>query len=187
MKKFFSLVLLTACTLSYPAAQSPAKKKEILPGGKQNASYAGVTIPLGNFSETHLAGIILQYSRSDHRFGNMEKKIPGQIGFVYTAGLFYYPGRKENIVTTTYKYPAFTYLHLYGGLIWNPGKQAHITLSGGPALGLYNGLASFYTGLQLDGTYYISKRVGITPGLHLMKENKSDPLWSGSLKTSFIF
>ena len=187
MKIKLCILFLSACFAIQSSAQEKDNKKFIPPSGVNNAASLGPALPLGNFSETHFGGISMQYSRSNNRFGIMKKNPSKKIGFTCNAGIAYYFGKEETIVSTTYQYPAYTFLHLYGGAIYNVSKKANISLTAGPALGLYNGTKAFNIGANLDASYYINKRIAITPGILLMKESGADPLWAASLKATILF
>jgi hypothetical protein len=187
MKIKLCILLLSTCFVIQSSAQEKVSKKFIPPSGANNSASLGVVLPLGNFSNTHFGGIALEYSRSNNRFSIMDKRPSKKFGFDCNAGAAYYFGKKENIVTTTYKYPAYTFLHLYGGAIYNVSRQANITLTAGPAVGLYNGITSFNIGAILDASFYIQNRIAVTPGILMMKESGADPLWAASLKATIAF
>ncbi len=186
MKIFFVLVL-AFCSVKFAAAQSRDTTTKKWPAGKQQVVSAGFNIPLEDFASTHFGGIAFEYSRSQHRFGQLTTMPSKKLGYLLEAGLAYYFGKKETVSGYTYDYPGYYFLHIYPGLVYNPCTKGNICLSAGPAAGLYDGMFQFNLGAKLQGCWYINEKTGITPGVLVMKESGADPLWSGSLKVSFAF
>jgi len=186
MKKILFFVLV-CCSTKFSAAQSTDSTTKKKAPGKQQAVSAGISIPLGDFASTHIGGIAVEYSRSDHRFGKLTTTPSRKMGLLLEAGLAYYFGKKETVSGYPYDYPGYYFLHVYPGLLYNPCKNGNISLSAGPALGLYNGDLKFNIGAKLQGTWYINEKTGITPGILVMKESGADPLWAASLKATMAF
>ena len=67
-------------------------------------------------------------------------------------------------------------------MLYNPVKNGSVTLTAGPALGIYNGNTRFNIGSKLEVSYHISKKIAIGPGIILMKESGADPLWAAAMK-----
>lgn len=181
--------LLFACLLATLSATGQSKngKKELLPGYSKIVS-AGINIPFGEFPRTHPIGIGAAFAWSKHRFGLMDKKPSKPFGFIAEGGLDYYFGKNETIGPYQYDYKGFTYIHAYGGIIYNLCRRGNINVTGGPALGLENGFSTFFWGINFNGAYYINDRIAITPGIVLMKDPKSyDALLSFSIKGSWAF
>lgn len=137
---------------------------------------------VGDFSSTHPVGIALDCSPTRHWFGLLKRK---KIAFTYNGGVVYYFGKKETVSSYPYKYPGYIFIHSFGGLLYNPAKNAGISLTTGPALGIYNGNTQFNIGSKLEASYYISNRFAIVPGIMLMKESGADPIWAASVKARF--
>lgn len=185
MKKSFALFLLLL-PASFCFSQT-GFQKNLTPRGHRNLITAGINISLGDFSNTHYGGFSTVYAWSKKRFGRLNSMPAKKIGFTGNSGIVYYAGRKETIGTGSYKYPAYIFLHAFAGAVYNANNNVHFCLTAGPAAGIYNSIVQFNSGASLQCTYYISTKIGITPGLIMMKETGSDALWSGSLRAAMAF
>ena len=154
------------------------------PEGRSQAISFGIAIPLGNFAATHFGGLTVEYLWSKNRFRQPKTKPVKSFGFIATGGLVYYAGKKETISGYLYDYPGYFFLHAFGGMLYNPVKNGSVTLTAGPALGIYNGNTKFNIGSKLEVSHYISKKIAIGPGIILMKESGADPIWATSLKAT---
>jgi hypothetical protein len=169
-------------------SQSTKENKSEAHSGYSKIISAGITIPFGEFTQTHWLGAGVNFSWSKNRFGIIDKKPSKPIGFIAYGGIHYYFGKKETVSSYPYQYNGFTYIHTYGGIIHNCGKNGNINLTTGPALGLENGFTTFFWGVNLSGAYYINEKIAITPGIIFMKDPESyDPLLSCSIKASWAF
>ena len=155
--------------------------------GKSHVAAFGLNVPLGEFSETHIAGISAHYSWSHHRFGKLKALPKKLIGFTANGGIDYYFGRKEVVAGYDYRYGGYIYLHAFGGIIYNPCKKGNITLTAGPTTGIYKGNADAGFGINLNGSYYFTDRIAFTPGVMYMKHDKTNALWAASFKATYIF
>jgi len=155
--------------------------------GAVNSISIGINIPVGEFSETHIAGISLYYSRSHHRFGRLNILPRKLIGFTANGGLDHYIGKKETVAGYDFKYGNYTYLHAFGGIIYNPSRQTNISLTTGPSMSLYKGNADLGFGVSWNGSYYFTGRIAFTPGFIYMKHAKANALWAASLKATYNF
>jgi hypothetical protein len=189
MKRLLFIILLFGfITISnYANGQPQEPKKHNHPSGKEYTISIGANIPLGNFLSTHILGVAANYSWSNHRFGSMDVKPVKPFGFIANAGAAFYFGKKETVSGYPYDYPGYFYLNIYGGVIYNPWRKANISLTAGPALGIYNGNTQFNIGSSLEGSYYINEKIAITPGIIFMKESGANPLWAASLKATMAF
>ena len=88
---FIAFFLITNAVIGQPGIS----KRHNHPSGFMHTISAGVNLPLGNFSSTHVIGAIAEYTWSNHRFGQMDVKPVKPIGFVANAGIAYYFGKKE--------------------------------------------------------------------------------------------
>ena len=182
--------LLLVCLLASLTAitQTNNDKKKIVPTGYSKTVSAGINITIPEFSQTHSFGAGISFSWSKHRFGLMEKKPTKAFGFIADGGIDYYFGKKETVSGYPYQYNGFTYIHTYGGVIYNCCNRGNINLTTGPALGLEDGFTTFFLGVNLCGAYYIKEKIAITPGIIFMKDPRGpDPLLSCSIKASFAF
>jgi hypothetical protein len=176
--------LLLICLLANltGVAQKNSDKKNRVPTGYSKTVSAGINVTILEFSRTHSFGAGIGFSWTKHRFGMMEKKPSKPFGFIADAGIDYYLGKEETVSGYPYKYNGFTYIHTYGGIIYNCCKRGNINLTAGPALGLESGFTTFFWGINLSGAYYINEKIAITPGIHFMKDFDSyDPLKQASL------
>ena len=156
--------------------------------GKSNLGSFGTEIPIGDFSNTHLPGIGIEYSRSKNRFGIFSAADIKKIAFVYGGGAAIYIGRKENVSLYPYKYPVYIFIKTTAGVIYKPGSKSGFKITAGPAIGIYNGNTQFNLTTKLDGSYYVNEKLAITPGIILLKEmTVADPLIAVSLKASLAF
>jgi len=180
MKKIFcSIVLLGNLSLS---AQTKEKKNQS--PGSDHVISLGLHRPLGSFSSTHTVGFGIGYSPGTHVFGLVKNK---HVAFTYNGGIAYYLGKKETVSSYSYKYPGYLFVHAYAGVLYYPASKIDFRLTAGPALGIYNGNTRFNVGAALEGAYYLNNQFSVSPGIFLMKERKSDPLWAGSLKLGYLF
>lgn len=154
---------------------------------KSNLVSVGTEIPLGDFSSTHLPGIGIEYARSKNKFGILSITDKRKIAFVYGGGAAIYIGRKETVSLYPYKYPAYIFIKASAGVFYKPSSKSGFTFAAGPAIGIYNGNTQFNIASKLDGSYYMNKKLAITPGIILMKEmTVADPLIAFSLKASLV-
>jgi hypothetical protein len=188
---FFLLFLFTG-TGSMGQSKRPEKPafrtgRHNHPSGKMNSASIAVNFPLGGFSSTHIVGTSAEYAWSNYRFGKMDIKPVKPFGFLANTGLAYYFGKKETAIGYPYDYPGYLFLHIYGGVIYNPWKKGNVNLTLGPALGLYNGNTQFNMGGKIEGSYYIKEKIGISPAFLIMKEHGADALWVISFKAAYCF
>jgi hypothetical protein len=181
MKKTVLFFLVAIVFISSAFAQPTGIKKPV-PQEKGISISAGINLPVGDFSSSHLIGIAVDCSPTRHWFGLLKRK---KIAFTYNGGLVCYFGKKETVSSYPYKYPGYIFVHGFGGMLYNPAKNAAISLTAGPALGIYNGNTQFNIGSKLEASYYISKNIAIGPGIILMKESGADPIWAASVKAIF--
>jgi hypothetical protein len=153
---------------------------------------AAIRLPVGNFNSTHLIGVGLDISPS-YRTVRLERKI--KIAFTYNVGMAYYLGKKVKPGGYQYRYPSYIFLHAFAGILLIPSKNGgmtfpskiEISLTGGPALGIYNGDTRFNPGSKLELNYRLNGHVTIGPGIILIKESGADPLWAASIKATLAF
>jgi len=177
MKKLFPGLLLVLCF--FQAAAQPK-------GESWNVS-AGIALPFGNFSETHFPGAGAAISYSKGRYGLLPAKPAKQFGYSLQANAHYYFGKNETVSGHSFRYPGYLLFHLFGGAICQPGKRTYIELVAGPGLGYYNSSTRFNLGGTLSATYYIRKRLGVSPSILLTKESGADWLGALSLRGCWVF
>ncbi len=142
--RFLLLICLLASLTG--VTQTNNAKKKIIPTGYSKTVSAGINITIPEFSQTHSFGAGISFSWSKHRFGMMEKKPTKPFGFIADGGIDYYFGKKETVSGYPYQYNGFTYIHTYGGVIYNCGKRGNINLTTGPALGIRRWVHYFLLG-----------------------------------------
>ncbi|HYC40632.1 MAG TPA: hypothetical protein VEB63_09095 [Chitinophagaceae bacterium] len=155
--------------------------------GKSNNIGFGISVPIGDFSDTHSFGLGLNYSWSNHRYGKMTARPADPIGFTFNAGVDYYFGKKETVNMYTYDYPGYTYIHAYGGIMHNPCTNGFLELTAGPVLGLWDGNSEFGFGVNLGGSFGICRSMGINPFFTLMKHSDSDPIYTFGTRIHYSF
>ena len=154
---------------------------------KQDKGYClsvALAVPIGKFSSTHLIGVAAEISPSAHTVSLLKQP---KIGLTYNGGVACYLGKKETVSSYPYKYPGFIFIHAFAGAICIPTKGLDIKLTGGPALGIYNGNLNFNIGSKLDINYHFSNTLSIGPGIIMMKEFGATSLWSASIRTTVAF
>lgn len=155
--------------------------------GKSSEAIAGVTIPVGEFSKTHIAGINLGYSWSHHRFGYLEALPKKIIGLTADGAIDYYFGRKEKVAGYNYHYGGYLYLRAFGGIIYNPFTKGNISLTTGPTMGIYKSTAAIGFGLKLEGSYYLTNSIAIMPAIIFLKHNNTAALWVVAMQAGYSF
>jgi hypothetical protein len=181
LKQLVFLYLILCILVKTSIAQERGAK------GRSNAVSAGVDIPIGSFSHTHSVGIGLEYSLSNHRYGYMDTLPEKPFALTVNAGADHYFGKKEMVGIYPYEYPDYSYLHICGGIIYHANRKTNLQFMAGPALGFYSGNAAIGFEINLGSSYYLKKRIAITPEIILMKISHADPLWVGSLRGSWSF
>jgi hypothetical protein len=184
MKKKIACLVLSSFIMMGIAAQSGEDDRRSHGKGKANAVSVSFDLPFAVFSDTHRFGFGLDYSWSKHRYGRMNEELSKPIGFTCNAGVDYYTGKEDSY---GFHFTGYTIFHGYGGLIYNPGKKGNISLTTGPTLGIYGGVADLGVGVNLNGSYYLAKNIAIAAGIIFMKHTDADPLWVGTLRASFAF
>jgi hypothetical protein len=183
MKKVRYTLLICLLTTAGQLIQIKATAQ----GGEQHTVSLGINAPLGEFAETHIAGIGSHYSWSHHRFGKLPALPRKLIGFTAHGGIDYYIGKKVKVSGYDFKYGGYLCLHVFGGLIYNPTKKENITLTTGPAMGIYKGTADAGFGAAFTISSYITYKIAITPILMYMKHDNTNALWVASVRATYIF
>lgn len=168
-------------------ATKPVFAQTETPKGKNQLVAFGLSVPFGEFSETHIAGISANYSWSHHRFGKLKSLPKNLLGLTANGGADYYFGGKEVVAGYDYRYGGYMYLHMFGGIIYNQSKKGNITLTSGPTMGIYKGNADIGFGVNLNGSYYFTDRIAFTPGIIYMKHDKTNALWAISFMATYNF
>ncbi len=176
IRKCFLFVLLVAALCS--------KGQSTVSGNKQEVS-AGLSVPLSNFNETHIAGAGLQYSISNHRFGIT--KPASIIGWIGSAGVDFFLGKKDKEAGYSFKNGNYVHSRLLGGIITNPTTTSQVSLQSGVGWGVYQGTHAINFCTQLNGTYYLDEQWGVAVKLLMIKEKGAQILWAPGISISRTF
>lgn len=179
-------VLLLLCfnfLLASVMAQSPTEKKST-PKDLGIAVSAGVQLPIGNFASTHIAGLGISVSPSYYKVPLFTKT---KIAFTYNGGAAYYLGKKETVSGYSYTYPGYFFIHAFAGALLIASPKMSFALTGGPAIGKYDGNTQFNIGSRLELNYHLNNTLSVGPGILFMKEAGSSPLWAAALKVTRSF
>lgn len=141
---------------------------------------AALHLPVGSFASTHKLGFGIDVSPSYHTFGLLSKV---KIAFTYNGGIAYYPGKKETVSGYPFDYPGYFFIHAFAGGLLIPSNKVDVSLTAGPALGIYDGNARFNLGSRLGMNYHL-KKILVGPGIIIMKEKGTDPLWAAFAKAT---
>jgi hypothetical protein len=184
MKKrsVFGVLFLVSCiSLQAQTTPSPDKFK-----GKSSLATLDIHVPVGVFARSHIAGVGLNYSWSHHRYG--KDIYPSKlIGFTFNAGADYYLGKRTRIAGYKFHYDGYIYAHIMPGIQINPWSNGNIALTAGPTLGIYKGNTEPGYGVNLFGSFFITKNIAIGPGISYKKHEQADALWGGILRGSWAF
>jgi hypothetical protein len=183
MKKAGYTLLISLLTIGGQLIQIKAAGQN----GKQYAVSFGINAPIGEFAETHVAGIGSHYSWSNHRFGKLNASPKKMIGFTANGGIDYYLGKKVKVTGYDFKYGGYLYLHAFGGLIVNPTRKDNITLTTGPTFGIYKGNADAGLGVTLTFSSYVTDKIAVTPAVIYMKHDNTNALWVASVRATCNF
>lgn len=187
MKKTILFLLATAILKAELLAQktgSVIDKKSTK--AMNNAVALGFSLPIGTFNRTHTAGITVDYSRSNHRYGKdaIDAKL---INFVVNAGVGYHAGKSTAVSGYEFRYGGYFTLYTSAGIDYKPAIPVNITFTAGPVMSIYQGNTEIGAGVNFFWSYFISKNIAIGPGLCYRKQSKTDALWSGTIRASHAF
>jgi hypothetical protein len=187
MKKAILLLFAgTLLTKGLPAQKPGQNNDKNSSKAMSNTLAFGFSLPMGTFNRTHSAGIMADYSRSTHRYGNnaIDNKL---INFVVNAGVGYYAGKSTSVSGYEFRYGGYFTVHAAGGIDYKPAMPVNISLTAGPLLSIYEGNAGVGAVANLFWSYFLSKNIALGPGLSFRKESKKDALWSGTMRASYAF
>jgi hypothetical protein len=195
MKRILFIIMIALFSMTRLLAQQGTVIPKPVVKGNNNIVSVGVNIPLGEFAQTHLGGIATDYSWSHHRFGAMTEMPKKQLGLIANGGIDYYLGKKETVAGNPYKYGGYLFIHTFGGAMYNfPHTKnlsfhgfGDISITAGPAIGIYKGGSDPALGAQLSSHYYINKKIAITPGVIYIKRAKANALWAAGLQGAYTF
>lgn len=186
MKKFVGLL----CWFIFPfmgwAQRPPSPPSSPQSAFSQNLE-AGPTLPIGVFSLTHVAGFQLEYSYGKHGFGRGSAAHQKFLQLFGKASASVYIGVHDKGIAAGYTYPLYYFFSADAGVLHRFGRSVQLQCATGPGFRLYNHSRAFGWHFQLQGTYYLSERVAIVPGVQAIKESIADPLYTLSLKLAYAF
>lgn len=155
--------------------------------GKSHLGSITFLLPVDEFSGSHSFGFGLSYAWSHKRFGTLQLIPAKLLGFTAEIGVRNFIGKMENIAANEFTYGDYLYMHLFGGVIYNPLRKGNIRLMGGPTLGLYMRDSEFGMGGQLDASYHMGDRISVSPGLYIFKHKQANAQFSVYLKLDYAF
>ena len=161
-----------------------AQTDHSLQGGKSHLASLDIHLPVGVFARSHIAGAGLNYSWSNHRFG-MDLTQKRAIGLVFNVGADYYLGKKIKPAGYSFRYGDYLYLHAMTGILFNTFSSGNISLTTGPALGIYSGNSEFGLNVTLTGNLFLTENISIGPGVTYQKQAQTEALWSGVIRLSY--
>jgi hypothetical protein len=186
MHKALFLALLLLLVFTYVPAQQEDNLKSNNQTGSNHLASLDIHLPLGVFAKSHFAGIGLNYSWSNHRFGT---NISGEklAGLTLNAGGNYYFGKNVSPAGYDFRYGGYIYFHVMPGLLFNPWRNANISVNAGPTMGIYSGDIDFGFGVMTTASYYITEKIAAGTGISFKKHYQTDPLWACIARISFTF
>jgi hypothetical protein len=181
-------IIITTIPVILIALNSFAQAGEYRMAGQAKSQLVSLDLhlPLGVFARSQFAGAGLNYSWSNHRYGSTISKAK-LVGFTANAGGDYYFGRRIRTAGYPFQYGGYLYGWLMAGIITNPWTFTHITLTGGPTVGIYKGNADMGFGVNLFSGYFINQKIAVGPGITYKKHPDADGLWTGSIRISYLF
>lgn len=184
MKKSSLFLFISLFVATVLSAQTTAGKPDTHPASQTAA--INLSLPVGVFGRSHIAGAGFEYARSNHRFGQNIK--PEKfIGFTYTASADYFLGKKTNTAGYPFRYGNYLYVNGAAGIICNPTVHSNFSLTAGPSAGIYKTGISGGVMAKISGNYYADKNISIGPALVYRKHADADALWALAIKVSYVF
>jgi hypothetical protein len=165
----------------------PQQLPNALPSGRakpQQLASVLLYVPVGSFAKSHVAGLGLNYTFFHPRYKIYVFK--KYIGFTANTGVDYYLGKKTVVADHDFKYGGYGYAYLQAGIVTSITKKTGITLTAGPAMGLYKGNTEFGWNATMMVAWHISdSRFLIGPGITVKKQQQTDALWAIAFRTSY--
>lgn len=179
-------VLLWIGLFLCPGVNAQSEPAASRPHGRDHSASFDLHAPVGDFGKSQFIGAGISYSWSHHRFGrDIKAKL---LGLTFNGGGDYYLGKKVTIANNPFHYGDYLYLYAAAGLMANTGENGNISLTAGPAMGLYRGNSDWGWTTRLFGTYYFRENIAVGPGVSYKKQDReTHSLWTVSLRVSYIF
>ncbi len=183
LTSIFAGILLLCAPLVIQAQQDSSVRTT---KGFSHAAAFEISIPIGAFSSSHIAGAGLEYSWSRHRYGQdvYPKKL---LGLTVHAGGSYFLGKNQTVAANDFRFGGYTYLHALAGIIYNPFSDANVSLVAGPGMGIYKGNSEMGWVVKLAGNYYFREKISIGPAVMYRKHAGSESLWSLMIRAVYTF
>lgn len=156
--------------------------------GRNNKLALNFSFPVAGYLKyISNMGIGAAYSWSKERFGKLASLPTKAVGFTFNIGIDYFIGEKEKNLNQAIKYGGTTFLHAYGGAVYNLDRMSNIKLTSGPNLEIYKGASSFGFGANFSGSFYLfqNKNLGLSPNFSLMKQGKTEVVLAGGVGVSY--
>ena len=187
MKKTI-LLLASGCLLTKGilAQTTGLNSDKISSKAMSNLVALGLSFPMGAFYRTHTAGLTIDYSRSNHRFGN-DAFADKLIKFAINAAASYNVGKSATTAGYEFRYGGYFTLWAMAGIDYKPAMPVNVSLTAGPVMSIYQGSADIGAGVNLFWNYFLSKNIAVGPGISYRKHAKTDALWSGTIRASYAF
>jgi hypothetical protein len=185
MTRSFFLSLGTLWILGGLQAQDRENARSA-PGGMSNSIAVGLIIPVDVFRQTHHAGLGIDYTRGQNRFGR-ESGSYSLSKFVLHGGLSYHPGKNSSYLGYEYGYGGYLNAYVMAGADFKPSSPLHLTAVAGPVLGVYKSGNDLGLGVNLVSHYYLGRNISLGPGVFYRKFGKTNALWSGTFRASYSF
>jgi hypothetical protein len=184
MKFKLSLILLYVFIAVQVWAQS------IVPPGENATNRSlvglGIYLPMGNFSNTHVAGVGLDYSRSNHRFGNTIRPTKFA-GWMLNGGLQYFLGKEVDFNSHAFRYGGYLNVYAMGGAMINPIPAGYLALNLGPSFDIYQQSANVGARVQFTARYFVSPVIAVGAGVFYLKHSRSEALIASGLTLAYAF
>ncbi|MBC7949551.1 MAG: DUF2715 domain-containing protein [Chitinophagaceae bacterium] len=146
-----------------------------------------IHLPIGEFASTHFIGAGVGYSWSNKRFGVQIARLARPISFSADAGIDFFAGRSEKVAGYQFRYGSYWYGHVMGGMIYNVSRKANIRLLAGPTVSMYKNSIRAGIGARVDGSYYFTEKIGISPVVFFRKHEMTSALWSVGVSANYVF
>jgi len=177
------LLLCISLLVVYPCVLRAQQPVPTLP--KDHIAFINLQLPVDQFAGSHIAGAGLGYSWSPRRFGNtISSRKPG---FIASAGADYYVGKKTTTAGYDFRFGSYLDAYLLGGAVYSFTSKAMMTLSAGPGLDVYKGNSRVGVHMALNGNYFVTGRLAISPGIIYRTHTQENALWSIVLRAGYTF
>lgn len=191
MKRVYLFCLLSLAIAIHADGQTlpviPQQLPNHVPNEKQGPQQLASLLlyaPVGSFAKSHVAGLGLNYAFFHPRYKIYVFK--KYIGFTANAGVDYYPGKKTAVADHDFKYGGYGYAYIQAGITTAITKKTGVSLTAGPAMGLYKGNSEFgWNATMIVAWQLNNSRFLIGPGITVKKQKETDALWAIAFRISY--